>query len=227
MNLISMRWLEQERVADPPQQSCDHQANPDLSISQLRKTSHSSWSKFLYAALNWFGNISPCRQISRTTGISQIPRSGSLKSQLEIVEQRQVRSDKFSPQVSLKKKTWLELIEKRVETPRVKENPAEVTMRTVERRTKNAGSSLAYWAFVSLKRQWTIKLKFQCKSRRAYLSILEIAVDLLRSVEKVEHLEKGNYSKMVARQQCWPFATTCQSANSKSIWRKWNIRRRY
>ena len=132
-----------------------------------------------------------------------------------------------SPQVSLKKKTWLELIEKRVETPRVKENPAEVTMRTVERRTKNAGSSLAYWAFVSLKRQWTIKLKFQCKSRRAYLSILEIAVDLLRSVEKVEHLEKGNYSKMVVRQQCWPFATTCQSANSKSIWRKWNIRRRY
>ena len=77
-------------------------------------------------------------------------------------------------------------------------------MRTVERRTKNAGSSLAYWAFVSLKRQWTIKLKFQCKSRRAYLSILEIAVDLLRSVEKVEHLEKGNYSKMVARQKCWP-----------------------
>ena len=74
------------------------------------------------------------------------------------------------------------------ETPRVKENPAEVTMRTVERRTKNAGSSLAYWAFVSSKRQGTIKLKFQCKSRRAYLSILEIAVDLLRSVEKVEHL---------------------------------------
>ena len=50
------------------------------------------------------------------------------------------------------------------ETPRVKENPAEVTMRTVERRTKNAGSSLAYWAFVSLKRQGTIKLKLQCKS---------------------------------------------------------------
>ena len=40
LNLISMSWLEQERVAHPPQQSCDHQANPDLSISQLRKTSY-------------------------------------------------------------------------------------------------------------------------------------------------------------------------------------------
>ena len=79
LNLISMSWLEQERVAHPPEQSGDHQANPDLSISQLRKTSYLSWSKFFYAALNWFYNISPCRQISRTTGISQIPRNGSLK----------------------------------------------------------------------------------------------------------------------------------------------------
>ena len=42
LNLISMSWLEQERVADPPEQSGDHQANPDLSISQLRKTSYLS-----------------------------------------------------------------------------------------------------------------------------------------------------------------------------------------
>ena len=124
--------------------------------------------------------------------------------------------------------------------PKVNENPAEVTMRTADRRTRKAGSSLAYWAFVSwYKNQyqyqyWSLDTWFniqECPQQKnksvTDLPILEIAVDLLRSVEQVEHLVEKQSDHNIGWNIYWASHFTCHSANSKSICRKWKIRRRY
>ena len=86
LNLISMSWLEQERVAHPPEQSGDHQANPDLSISQLIKILLCC-TQLILQYLTMSTNITYNRNF--TNPQKWIPENWS-----KIVEQRQV-----SPQV--------------------------------------------------------------------------------------------------------------------------------
>ena len=68
-------------------------------------------------------------------------------------------------------------------------------MRTAERRTRKAGSSLAYWAFVSFIQilgNGGLCLHTYTISSVTDLPILEITIDLLWSVEQVEHLKKNH-----------------------------------